>query len=168
MREVGKTIVVVLAMRKIRRKIAVVDPDVLGLLDGDSVTTILVDLAEAHVLDDDVLGSLDEETGADELAVGVLAQDGLVAADLDLLAALDGALDVDDRGLVVLDGRDELVVALDGDRRAASTTGRAAILGSVTNGTLSSSGSGGEGSCESSEGGKGRQGTENRDLHIER
>jgi len=163
--EVGKTIVVVLAVAKVRRKITVVDPDVLRLLHGDSVAAILVDLAEAQVLDDDVLGLLDQETSADELAGSVLAEDGLVAADPDLLAALDGAVDVDDRGSVVLDGLDELVVALHGDRRAAGTASGATVLGGITNGTLSSSSSGGKRSSESSKGRKHRQGAENRDLH---
>ena len=86
--DIKEPVIVILAVGHIRRKIAVVDPDVLRLLDSDSVAAVLVDLAEAQVLDDDVLGLLDQEAGADELAGGVLAEDGLVAANADLLPSV--------------------------------------------------------------------------------
>jgi hypothetical protein len=126
--EVGKTVVVVLAVLKVGGKVAVVDPDVLGLLDANGIALALGDLADGQVLDDDVLGLLDEQAGANDLGLGVLAQDGLVAAHADLVdVALESAFDPDDRWLVTLDSIHKLLDGLDGHLGATGTSGGTAV-----------------------------------------
>jgi hypothetical protein len=127
-REVGKTIIVVLAVVQVRGEVAVVDPDVLGLLDANGIALALGDLADSQVLDDDVLGLLDEQAGADDLGVGVLAENGLVAAHADLVnVALESAFDPDSRWLVALHGVHELLDGLDRHLRATGTTSGTAV-----------------------------------------
>ena len=126
--EVGKTVVVVLAVLKVGGKVAVVDPDVLGLLDANGIALALGDLADGQVLDDDVLGLLDEQAGANDLGLGILAQNGLVAAHADLIdVALEGAFDPDDRWLVAFNSIHEFLDSLDCHLGAASTTGGTAV-----------------------------------------
>lgn len=180
-REVSKTIVVVLAVVEVGRKVAVVDPDVLRLLDANGIALALRDLADSQVLDDNVLGVLNKEANANEVGLRVLADDGLVTADPDLVGvALDGALDPNDLGVVALDFGEELLVGGDGDLSAASTTSGAAVLGSETERLAGGGGrdsrsrvagsgavvlSGNDGSRDGGSG-KGRQGAEKRELHV--
>jgi hypothetical protein len=63
--QVDQTIVLVLVALPGGGQVAVVDPDVLGEVDGDGVTPGGLDLADGHVADDDVL--LAEEGQADAL-----------------------------------------------------------------------------------------------------
>jgi hypothetical protein len=49
----------------------VIDPDILGDLDGDGITGVGGHFADGQVADDDVLDVLDAEANADELGGGV-------------------------------------------------------------------------------------------------
>jgi hypothetical protein len=127
-REVGETIVVVLAIVKVRGEIAVIDPDVLGLLNSNGIALTLRNLADSQILDDDVLGLLDEETGANDLGVGVLAQDRLVAAHANLVdVSLKRAFDPDDRRLVANNSVHEFLNSLDCHLGATGTSGGTAV-----------------------------------------
>ena len=128
MGEVGKTVVVVLAALHVRGEVAMVDPDVLGVLDADGIALALGDLADSHVLDDDVLGLLDEQAGADDVGLGVFTQDRLVATHAHLVnVALKSAFDPDDRGLVALNGVHELLDGRDRHLGATGTSGGTAV-----------------------------------------
>ena len=78
----------------------VVDPDEVSTVDGDSITTpdvLGVDVSEADVLDDDVLGAGDDtDTLALDNTLGALADQGLVGANGH----------TEHTGLVVLDAGD--------------------------------------------------------------
>lgn len=111
----------------------VVDPDQIGVVQGDGVAApdvLRVEVRDVHVLDDDVLGAADH---ADALAL----DDALVADPDERFVGLDG--DAKDTGLVVLDvhlGRVGLLgvapaVLVDGSLAAGpSAPGSAAALGS--------------------------------------
>jgi hypothetical protein len=127
-REVGETIVEVLAAVEVRGEITVVDPDVLGFLDANGIALALGDLADGQVLNDDVLGLLDEQARANDLGLGVLAQDGLVAAHADLVdVAVERAFDPDDRWLVAFDSIHQLLDSLDCHFGATGTSGGTAV-----------------------------------------
>jgi hypothetical protein len=63
--QVNQAVVLVLVALPGGGQVAVVDPDVLGEVDGDGITPGGLDLADGHVTDDDVL--LAEEGQADAL-----------------------------------------------------------------------------------------------------
>ena len=77
------------------------------LLDRDSVTAD--DLLDGKVAENDVTDTLDCDGEVLKNDLAVLSDDGLVAADLDVIAgALDGASDEDNGSVVTLDGGGEL------------------------------------------------------------
>lgn len=147
--DVEKAVVVVLVMVAVGGEVEVVDPDVLRLvgcqcmftgsnvrsylLDGDSITTD--DLLDGEVAENHVLRILDGDGEVLEDGVAVLSDDGLVAANLDVVTgALDGSCDEDNGSVVALDSGSELTEGRDLDRLAALTTSGSAVRGSVTNG----------------------------------
>lgn len=70
-------------------------------------------------------------------SVGVLANDGGVAADLDLVGSLlDGAVDVDDLGVIARDSGGKGSVGRDGSGSTAGTTGGAAVHASIAERSL--------------------------------
>lgn len=72
-----------------------------------------------------------------EDGVGILANDGGVAADLDLVGGLlDGAVNVDDLGVITGDSRGEGSVGRDGSGSTAGTTGGAAVHASIAERSL--------------------------------
>ena len=64
--QVEEAIVEVLAAVHVAGEIDVVDPDIGGLLNGDSITAVGNDLGDLEVADDDVLLRLDGKTEANE------------------------------------------------------------------------------------------------------
>lgn len=103
--EVREPVVEVLARVLVGAQVQVVEPDVGRGLHADGVAAGIAgwDFADGEVLDDDVLRIADKQAKACEARGGVDAEDGLVAADADLCAAGDLALDVDDGCGVVFD-----------------------------------------------------------------
>lgn len=72
-----------------------------------------------------------------EDGVGVLADDGGVAANLDLVGGLlDGTVDVDDLGVIAGDSGGEGSVGRDGSGSTAGTTGGAAVQASIAERSL--------------------------------
>lgn len=77
-RDVEQAVVEVLVGGQVAGKVAVVDPDVGGAVDGDGVTAgVGLDLGDGQVADDDVLGVTDEQTDALKAGAGVNTKDGL-------------------------------------------------------------------------------------------
>ena len=103
--EVRQAVVEVLARVLVGAQVQVVEPDVGRGLHADGVAACVAggDFADGEVLDDDVLCIADKQAKACEAGGGVDAEDGLVAADANLCAAGDLALDVDDGCGVVFD-----------------------------------------------------------------
>lgn len=67
MREIGQTVVVVLVMVPVRRKVAMINPDIRRLLHANGIAGVRQDFADGQVLHNDVLGFFDEEADAYEL-----------------------------------------------------------------------------------------------------
>jgi hypothetical protein len=67
--DVNEAVVVVLAVVQVRRDVDVVDPDVLGGLDGDGVTIVGQDLGDLHVADNDVGLAVDGQTDTSQACV---------------------------------------------------------------------------------------------------
>jgi hypothetical protein len=104
----------------------------LYLLNGDSITTD--DLLDGKVTENDVLDTLDGDGEVLEDDLAVLSDDGLVAANLDVVTgALDRTSDEDNGGVVALDGGGELAESGDLDGLTTLTTSGSAVGGSVTN-----------------------------------
>ena len=130
---VEETVVVVFVVVEVRGEVYMVDPDVLGFLDGDGVAAD--DLFHGEVAEDDVLYGLDGEGEVGQDDGGVFADDGLVAADLDILAAaLDGAGDENDGGVVALDGSLQVAERADLDGLASLSSRGTSVLCSETGG----------------------------------
>lgn len=129
--DIKQTIVVVLVVVTVRGQIQVVEPDVVGGLDGDGVTVVGEDLADLDVADDDVGGLLDTETNTGQGRASS-SDDGLVRGDIDLVGALNGTIN-DDNGSAVRAGSGlELLEGGDGSLLTSGTTGGTAVLGGVT------------------------------------
>lgn len=109
-----------LAMVHVRAQVHVVNPNVLGFLDTNGITSVREDLADGEVADDDVLDVLDVEGDTLELGAGVDTEDGLVAGDASLAIAADGALDVDDGWAISFSGLGESREGGNGGGSAAS------------------------------------------------
>ena len=103
--EVREPVVEVLARVLVGAQVQVVQPDVGRGLHADGVAACVAggDFADGEVLDDDILRIANKQAKACEARGGVDAEDGLVAADANLCAAGDLALDVDDGCGVVFD-----------------------------------------------------------------
>lgn len=139
--DVAKSIVVILAVIKVRVQVAVVNPNVSGSVNANCVLSVfLLDKSDLQVLDDHVLDLLDQDPGTDDVGVGVFAEDGLVAASADGGSALESALNVDDASFVTLDGLDELVNGSDGDFLAACATSGTAVFACKTKGAATAAG----------------------------
>lgn len=124
MGDVEEAVVEVLARAHVGGEIAVVDPDLGGLLDTDGIAVGSLDLAELHVSDDDIGHLVDIQADAGERrALGT--DDGLVGSDADLGRAGDGALDDNDQGVLGLSSRAELGERGNSGGRSSGTTGGA-------------------------------------------
>lgn len=64
MRQVNQSIVEVLVNAAVARYITMVDPYVLGQLNGNSIAIIMLDLADLHIADDDVTLTIDGQANA--------------------------------------------------------------------------------------------------------
>lgn len=110
----------------------VVDPDVVGGVESDGITTpdvLGVDVLNLDVLDDDVLGTGDSQTLADNDTLGAGSDDGLVGGNLDGVETglVVGNRDGGGAGLVVVAPR----VLVDGDLAGGGgSPGSTAGLGS--------------------------------------
>lgn len=115
----------------------VVDPDHVGLVKGDGISTpdvLRVDVGDLDVLEDNVADAVHAKTLANNLGV-VLANDGLVAGDSD----------TEDTGVVVLDrgrGSVRLVVGAPVVLVDSKLASRSSAPGSTTGGGGGSLGSG--------------------------
>ena len=94
--DIAKTIVVVLAMVHVAGKVHVVDPNVGGCLDADSIASVCEDLGHGQVADNDVGDVLDVQADTLELGRRVDTKNGLVAGWTGLDVPGQSALDVDD------------------------------------------------------------------------
>lgn len=104
----------------------------LYLLDGDSITTD--NLLDGKVAEDDILHTLDSDGKVLEDDLAVLSDDGLVAANLDVVTgALDRSSDENNGGSIALDSGGELAEGGDLDGLTTLTTSGSAVGGSVTN-----------------------------------
>jgi hypothetical protein len=74
--DIKETIVVVLAVIKIRRQIEMITPDILGCLDTDSIAIGSKNFATLEVAKNDILNLIDEETDVLQSRVAVQADDG--------------------------------------------------------------------------------------------
>lgn len=159
--QIEKTVVVVLVVVAIGREIEVVQPNVGGLLDGNSITAD--NLLEGQVLDDNILLALNGESKVLKNDRAVLAADGLVRCDLDVVAvALDAGGDGDLGSTLSLHSGVKLRKRSNLDGRTTSSTSGASVLGGIadrTSGTLLDGGR----RCQS-EGGKAER-EERRKLH---
>ena len=129
---VKETIKVVLVLGEVGGQLAVVDPDVGGLLDTDGITVVSNDVLDSEITNDNVLLLVDVKTNVLERSTGS-SDDGLVRLDADLVVSGDLALDVDDLLLVGLGSLAELGEGRDGHGSSSGTTSGASVLGSVTN-----------------------------------
>ena len=121
------TIIVVLAVVKIRVQVAVINPHIRRIVDGNSILSMfLSDQTNLKVANDHIINTLDQNTGSDDVRVAVLAKDRLVAAGANGGSTLKGALNVDDQRVVTFDGLDQLVYCRDGDFFTTGTTSSAA------------------------------------------
>lgn len=105
MSHIDQAVIVVLVVVQVAGQVNVVDPDVLGRLNGDSITVVSEDLADLQVPHNDVGLPVDGQTDARESYILILvshatdnlfsrggstrtaaglADDGLVRGDLDL------------------------------------------------------------------------------------
>lgn len=130
--DIDEAIVGVLAVVERRGEVAVVDPDVLGVLDTDGVAVGVLDLLDLHVADDDVLLVLDVEANAAKLGTRG-TDDGLVGGHADLVAAGDGAPDNDVALAAGFGSLGELGQGRDGSGRAALSAGGTPIGRGVAN-----------------------------------
>ena len=64
--DVEQAVIVVLVVLKVRRQIAVIDPDVARSLDGDGVTLARKHLGDLEVTQDDIATALDSNTNASQ------------------------------------------------------------------------------------------------------
>jgi len=129
---IKKTIIEVLVLGEIRGQLAVVDPDVGGLLDTDGITVGSNDVLDGEVTNDDVLLLVDVKTNVVERSTGS-SDDGLVRLDADLVVAGDLTLDVDDLLLVGLGSLAELGEGRDSHGSSSGTTCGASVLCGVAN-----------------------------------
>jgi hypothetical protein len=128
---VEETVVVVLVVVEVGGEVDVVNPDVLGFLDGNGIAAD--DLLHGEVAEDDVLDCLDCEGEVGQDDGRVLSDDGLVAANLDVLSAsLDGSGDENDSGILTLDGGLQLAEGADLDGLASLSSRGTSVLGSET------------------------------------
>ena len=97
----------------------------------------------------------------------VLADDGLVGADLDLALAAEGTVNDDDGLVVTLDSRGELGEGGNGGGGTASTTGGAAVLRGVSESSVGDGGALGNSSTLLVGGGSGRRQGEGRETERE-
>lgn len=164
---IKKTIVVVLAVIKIRRQIKMITPDVLRCLNSDSIAVGSKDLAALEVAENNILNLVDEETDVLQSRVAVQADDGGVRGDLDLSVASDLARDVDNSGLLCGGSLGELCEGRDSSGCSTLTTGGSSVGRGVPDRTRSNSSlvevvmrSG------KSDGRKRRQGDRRSEFHI--
>lgn len=144
--DIAETVVVVLAVVQVRGEVVVVDPDVSRGLDSNGIAGIRLDLGQLQVPDNDIGHVLDVEPDTLNAGVRVQAEDGLVASDVDLLAAGDGTGHVDHHWVVGLDSFSESRKLRDGGGSATLTTSGTAIQRGVTDGAVGGGGIGGRGS----------------------
>lgn len=130
--DIDETIVVVLVVVPVGRDIDMVDPHVGGGLDADSIAVVRENLLDRQVANNDVLLALDVETQTNEFGAGVLANDALVRADLNLGSLGNGAGDDDDTCGIVSDGCGKLSVGGNGSGGSALSSSGSAVQGSIT------------------------------------
>lgn len=145
-RQIDQTVVCVFADCLVAGEVAVVDPDVGWQLDGDGVAVVREDLGDLHVPDDHILLAIDREADAgqgwnmsayvsthnwgpqawrrmiDGHTATSLADDGLVARDLDLGRTTDGTLHDDHARSLGNSCSGELRQRANGSRWSASST----------------------------------------------
>jgi hypothetical protein len=102
MSDITETIIVVLVVVQVRVELVVVDPDVAGGLDTNSITVLGEHQADLQVADDNVGDFVDVETNTDEGGLGVESKDGGVAARINLGGTGDLSRHVDDLGRVIV------------------------------------------------------------------
>jgi hypothetical protein len=93
--DVKKTVVVILAVVKIRRQVKVITPDILRCLDTDGIAVGGKDFAALEVAENNVLDLVNKKTNVLQSSIAVQADDGGVGGDLDLGVARNLARDVD-------------------------------------------------------------------------
>ncbi|KAI6748088.1 hypothetical protein HG531_008630 [Fusarium graminearum] len=129
---VVETIKEVLVLGEVGGQLAVVDPDVGGLLDADGVAVGSDNVLDGQVADDDVLLLVDVEADVLERSTSG-TDDGLVGLDTDLVVTGELALDVNDLLLVRLGGLAELSKGRNSHGSSSGTTSGTSILGSIAN-----------------------------------
>ena len=157
---IKKTIIVVLAVVKVGRKVEVVGPNILGGLDTDSITVLGQNLAALEVAENNVLDLVDEETNVLESRVAVQTDDGSVGRNSDLVVTSDLARDVDDGRLLCSSSLGELGEGGDssGSSIGRGISDRARGNSSLVDNVMRSG---------NSQGSKRRQGEGRSELHFE-
>ncbi|CAF3641856.1 unnamed protein product, partial [Fusarium graminearum] len=130
--DIEETIKEVLVLGEVGGQLAVVDPDVGGLLDADGVAVGSDNVLDGQVADDDVLLLVDVEADVLERSTSG-TDDGLVGLDTDLVVTGELALDVNDLLLVRLGGLAELSKGRNSHGSSSGTTSGTSILGSIAN-----------------------------------
>lgn len=146
--DVEEAVKVVLASAQVSRKVAVVDPDIGGLVDSDGITVFGKDLGNLEVAEDDVALTADVESHAGDgyersesrkhhslphrkhTATGG-TNNGLVRGRADTVAAAQLAGHDDSKGAVTLSSLDEGSNSVYSNGRSSSTASGASILGAV-------------------------------------
>lgn len=149
--DVEEAVKVVLASAQVSGKVAVVDPDIGGLVDSDGITVFGKDLGNLEVAEDDVALTADVESHAGDgyersgsrkhhsLPHGKHTatsgtNNGLVRGRADTVAAAQLAGHDDGKGTVTLSSLDQGSNSGDSDGRASSTASSASVLGAVAYG----------------------------------
>lgn len=130
--DIEETVVEVLVLGQVGGQLTVVDPDVGGLLDTDSITVGSNNVLDLEVANNDVLLLVDVKTNVVKRSTSG-TNNGLVRLDADLVVSRDLALDVDDLLTLRLSSLAELGERRDSHGSTTSTTGSTAVLRSVTN-----------------------------------
>lgn len=165
---IKKTIIVVLAVVKVGRKVEVIGPNILGCLNTDSITVLGQNLAALEVAENNVLDLVDEETNVLESRVAVQTDDGSVGRNSDLVITSDLARDVDDGRLLCSSSLGEL--GKSGDSSGSSTL---ATSGTPVGRGISNRARGNSSLVDNvmrsgnSQGSKRRQGEGRSELHFE-
>lgn len=137
--DIKKTIVVVLAVVKIRRQVKMITPDVLRCLDTNGIAVGSKDLAALEVTKNDVLDLVDEETNVLQSSVAVQADNGGIRGDLDLGVARDLAGDVDNGWPLCGGSLGELCKGRDSSGCSTLTTSGSSVGRGVTDRTRGNS-----------------------------
>lgn len=119
-------------MGLVRRQVEMVNPNVLGCLDGDGISSTCNNLGYLQVANDNIFLLVDAQSNAVQCGTRVLSENSLVATNFDRFAAADHTIDDDDFCGVIAGSGFECGKRRDSYGRSSSSTFGSSIERSIS------------------------------------